>query len=778
MSILKYRTSDGQMMPVGLPPGIIDWKNIVNKPLFVGNSELSTDVDVITLAPGNKASATLIRNEETNQFELSLFIPRGADGAGGSGGDGTGTGADGYSPTIQVKEITGGYAITVVNKDGLETFNLYNGVSPYQIASEHGYDGEESDFNKLLGSLNSLNFVAQSAVKTTLNDTDTEIPTSSAVIDYLSKELIILTAKFIESPDVGIEVSESGDDIDSNETEASSVKVRLTEDASQLFNSYAPAGKPMFLILEGMDYLFHYVGNRTFFGNISGLFVTLTFSEESFEAELEIIPHLYKTDLIDKLTEDTDSGLPTAKAVTSFVKAHVTNTLEATSELPVNSSAVITYLKENPELIVLKGESSYDELTGTRTVQLTTDYEIFSNNIETDKPLFLHLTDLDICLTYVGSYTFTGFYRSDFISVAFDSETLEGEYNIQSYIPAYKKTSTFDSVDKTTIPTVQAILDYLPTQVASQITSTEILPPSAKAVADFVEAANQVCIIKANKTESTDGVIALTISKDDFNVLQSDSITGKAVLLVVQDTNIILAYEGNNTFSGTVNNKLAYVQFSATILTKELLFFDVLTSDHLATDINSSGETIPTLQILKTYVDTHGGLTLTVVTQQADGLMSKEDKAKLDSIAPGANKYEHPQTHPISIISGLSKELSDINNSLNDLSENKVSSSQIGKASGVAALDDTGKVPLYQLPEILTSSITEGYYNEIDGLFYEDISYTKPCETITGNYYVDKLTKETFRYSGSTYVSLTPSGTANIRPLTMEELTEIINLRA
>lgn len=37
----------------------------------------------------------------------------------------------------------------------------------------------------------------------------------------------------------------------------------------------------------------------------------------------------------------------------------------------------------------------------------------------------------------------------------------------------------------------------------------------------------------------------------------------------------------------------------------------------------------------------------------ADGQMSKEDKAKLNGIATGANKYTHPTSHPLSMITGL-----------------------------------------------------------------------------------------------------------------------------
>ena len=39
-----------------------------------------------------------------------------------------------------------------------------------------------------------------------------------------------------------------------------------------------------------------------------------------------------------------------------------------------------------------------------------------------------------------------------------------------------------------------------------------------------------------------------------------------------------------------------------------------------------------------------------IATQTANGLMSKSDKAKLDSIVSGANKYVHPDTHPATMI--------------------------------------------------------------------------------------------------------------------------------
>ena len=42
--------------------------------------------------------------------------------------------------------------------------------------------------------------------------------------------------------------------------------------------------------------------------------------------------------------------------------------------------------------------------------------------------------------------------------------------------------------------------------------------------------------------------------------------------------------------------------------------------------------------------------TSAIATQNANGLMTKEDKVKLDDIEPNANNYVHPMTHPASMI--------------------------------------------------------------------------------------------------------------------------------
>ena len=46
----------------------------------------------------------------------------------------------------------------------------------------------------------------------------------------------------------------------------------------------------------------------------------------------------------------------------------------------------------------------------------------------------------------------------------------------------------------------------------------------------------------------------------------------------------------------------------------------------------------------------NGKASTAVATQSANGLMSASDKKKLDGVAAGANNYQHPATHPASVI--------------------------------------------------------------------------------------------------------------------------------
>lgn len=103
-------------------------------------------------------------------------------------------------------------------------------------------------------------------------------------------------------------------------------------------------------------------------------------------------------------------------------------------------------------------------------------------------------------------------------------------------------------------------------------------------------------------------------------------------------------------------------------------------------------------------------------TASADGLMSKEDKAKMD---------------------GLDDELAA-----------KVPASQKGAAGGVAELDATGKVPAAQLPSYV-DDVIDGYLS--GGKFYEEAAHTTEITGESGKIYVDLATSKTYRWSGTAF---------------------------
>lgn len=84
--------------------------------------------------------------------------------------------------------------------------------------------------------------------------------------------------------------------------------------------------------------------------------------------------------------------------------------------------------------------------------------------------------------------------------------------------------------------------------------------------------------------------------------------------------------------------------------------------EKIAELIGGAPETYDTLKEFADYIAEHEDVAnalnaaiaakadKTVATTNADGIMSKEDKRKLDSISEGANNYSHPQTHPASMI--------------------------------------------------------------------------------------------------------------------------------
>ncbi|MDO4444702.1 MAG: hypothetical protein Q4C97_04100 [Bacillota bacterium] len=172
-------------------------------------------------------------------------------------------------------------------------------------------------------------------------------------------------------------------------------------------------------------------------------------------------------------------------------------------------------------------------------------------------------------------------------------------------------------------------------------------------------------------------------------------------------------------------------------------------------------------------------------TGQKGGLLSAADKAKLDGIAAGANKYTHPSgdgnqhvpatgttnngkllqagatagsmqwVAPTKAMVGLGNvdNTSDANKPVSTAQQTaldkKLDKTLKGATNGLAELDGTGKVPAAQLPSYV-DDILEGYLS--GGKFYKESAHTTVINGEAGKIYVDLPSNKTYRWSGSAFV--------------------------
>ena len=160
-------------------------------------------------------------------------------------------------------------------------------------------------------------------------------------------------------------------------------------------------------------------------------------------------------------------------------------------------------------------------------------------------------------------------------------------------------------------------------------------------------------------------------------------------------------------------------------------------------------------------------------TTSLDGLLSSEDKTKLDGIASGATRVlvdssiTESSSNPVrssAIYSALAgkvptsrtvngKALSgNIALTANDV--NAIPSSSKGANNGVAELDSSGKVPSSQLPSYV-DDVIEGYLS--GGKFYKESEHTTGIVGESGKIYVNLSDGKTYRWSGSAYVEISAS---------------------
>ena len=170
-----------------------------------------------------------------------------------------------------------------------------------------------------------------------------------------------------------------------------------------------------------------------------------------------------------------------------------------------------------------------------------------------------------------------------------------------------------------------------------------------------------------------------------------------------------------------------------------------------------------------------------LATTTANGLMSKDDKTKLNGIATGANNYVHPNAHAATMITedsthrfvtdaeksawnakansvdltshtgntsnphSVTKSQVGLGNVTND---SQVKRSEMGVASGVATLDTNGKVPSSQLPSYV-DDVIEGYY--YNSKLYNEAAHTTEISGESGKIYIDLHTEKTYRWTGTKF---------------------------
>ena len=146
--------------------------------------------------------------------------------------------------------------------------------------------------------------------------------------------------------------------------------------------------------------------------------------------------------------------------------------------------------------------------------------------------------------------------------------------------------------------------------------------------------------------------------------------------------------------------------------------------------------------------------TYNAATTSVSGLMSADDKTKLDGIATGANKYTLPLAtssilggvkvgNNISVSSGtISLTKSNVTTALG---YTPINSTLKGANSGIAELDENGKVLTSQLPSYVDDVIEATALSKF------------PSTGEAGKIYVDTSTNKTYRWSGSAYVEISAS---------------------
>lgn len=97
----------------------------------------------------------------------------------------------------------------------------------------------------------------------------------------------------------------------------------------------------------------------------------------------------------------------------------------------------------------------------------------------------------------------------------------------------------------------------------------------------------------------------------------------------------------------------------------------------------------------------------------------------------------------------------------------KVNTSLLGQANGVATLDESGKIPSIQLPSYV-DDVIEGYF--YDNKFYSDEAHTSEITGEVSKIYIDVISNLSYRYGGTTYTVITSSDMVAISNTEIDEI--------
>lgn len=195
----------------------------------------------------------------------------------------------------------------------------------------------------------------------------------------------------------------------------------------------------------------------------------------------------------------------------------------------------------------------------------------------------------------------------------------------------------------------------------------------------------------------------------------------------------------------------------------------ILISPDAITDLSVDGKTITYTHLDGTTdIITTQDTTYSVASETKNGLMSSDDKVKLNAIESGAQK------NTITGVKGNSETsyrtgnvnitkanigLANVENKSSATIRGEITSSNVttalgytplnnnlkGANNGLAELDESGKVPTTQLPSY------------VDDVLEYSAKENFPTIGETGKIYVDTATNKTYRWGGSAYAEISPS---------------------